>query len=482
MTQNRAGVISGSVGFASRALVQLMLFGVTIVATRLLSIADFGVYSLATLFLILARALYYVGPYEYLLKAQDSPELLRSCFVANQILAVACVAVLGGVYLLSPFLFKSSEVGSLLLMLAPSVFIVAITSWYEAVLLRALRVRRYYLSTLLGDASGAVAAVALLMHGYGIASLVCQTYVRLTMLLLLYVRATSERPSLIARIAEVRAVLHWSKTRYAAVLLNFTSGYGADLVLGAVLTPAATGLYRASNRIVSTMVDLFGQPLQKIAQTNLSAAYKRKDNLGTSWLKMLSGVGAIAWTGLATLGFLARDLIPLVLGEKWAPAVPIVIAFCVIKSFSLLDAVTTSFLVCHDRQRDMLRIQMTGAVVVIVIAWLASPLGALGVAIAVGSASIGVSVIYWAMVLRQSRADKDAIFDLLGTSAPPVIAVVIALSLVKVLLPGLHGISAVVAGSAAACLAFSFTSYANRHRILAAIGSLGHHPVPQTGK
>lgn len=481
MSKNRAGVISGSVGFASRALVQLMLFGVTIVATRFLSITDFGVYSLATLFLILARALYYVGPYEYLLKAPDSPNLLRNCFVANQVLALACVIVLGGVHFVSPLLFGGDAVGDLLLLLAPSLFLVAITSWYEGVLLRAVRVRRYYLSTLLGDMAGAVVAIALLVQGYGIASLVLQTYVRLVLLLLLYFRATPEKPSFVVRLSDVRAILHWSRARYAAVLLNFTSGYGADLVLGATLTPAATGLYRASNRIVSTMADLFAQPLQKIAQTNLSASYRNND-LGQSWLKMLSGVGTIAWAGLATLAFLARDLIPLVLGAKWAPTVPVVIAFCAIKCFSMLDAVTTSFLVCHDRQRDMLHIQIITAVTVMVLAWLTAPLGTLGVALAVGSASIGMSITYGTMVMRQSRAGKDAIFDLLGTSAPPLIAVVIALTAFRLLLPDLHGLPAVAVGTSAAGVAFCLTSFLYRHRLLAAIGSLGHSPLPQTGK
>ena len=62
MTSNKDGIVSGSIGFLSRAVVQLLIFGVTIVATRQLSIDEFGSYALASLFLIVARALFYVGP------------------------------------------------------------------------------------------------------------------------------------------------------------------------------------------------------------------------------------------------------------------------------------------------------------------------------------------------------------------------------------------------------------------------------------
>jgi O-antigen/teichoic acid export membrane protein len=268
---HRAGVVSGSIGFVSRAVVQVLLFGVTIVATRTLSIADFGAYSLATIFIILSRAMFYVGPYEYLLKANDRPDLLRSCFSANLILACGAAVLLVVVHFIAPLIFASHIVGQLVLWLAPTIILVAVTAWYEAVLLRAMRVRRYYVSTVVGDSLGAAVAVGLLLNGYGVMSLVAQAYARLAVLLLLYVRATREQPSLFAPRGEIAKVLAWSKSRYAAVLLNFTSAYGADMVLGASLSPAATGIYRASNRIVSTLTDLFAQPLQKIAQTNLSA-------------------------------------------------------------------------------------------------------------------------------------------------------------------------------------------------------------------
>ena len=468
VSPNRTGILRGVSGFASRGLVQLMLLGVTVVATRSLSIADFGAYAIGSLFQVLARQLFYIGPYEYLLKAQADDDLFATSFCANLIQAFGVSCLLGVIWLASPFLFKSALIGQILGMLIPSAFLVAVTAWYEAMLLRRLRVRRYYASTLIADTVAAIMAVLLLTRGFGVAALVMQTYSRLLVLLVLYPLALGIRPALTRNSARVYEILRWSSARYAAVMLNFTTAYGADLVLGTALSPIATGLYRASNRIVSAMTDLFAQPLQKIAQTNLSASYVRNSDMRTDWLRMLAGVGAMAWSGLITLAFLAPHIVPFVLGAKWANAVPIVLVFCMTKCFSLLDAVTTSFLVCHDRQRAMFKVQLSAAIAVVVLGYGAAHFGPVAVAIAVGLATTGMSLAYGRMVLTISQPAAEAIWELVWTAGPPVLFVVAGQVALSAFAPGLSELYMVVSGIAVAGASFLAGAYLVR--------TLGHVP------
>jgi O-antigen/teichoic acid export membrane protein len=447
-----------------------------------------GAYALGSLLLVAARQLFYVGPYEYLLKAKDSPgpggqfapalspALAGACLGANMVQAGVLAAALVLAWLAARLVLAEPMVAEILGLLIPSLFTVALAAWYEAVLLRRVRVRRYYASTLAGDLAGALAAVLLLLRGWGVTALVAQAYVRNLVVIALYAGATGQRPSF-GRWDEIAAVLRWSRARYLAVALTFTSTYGGDFVLGVSLSPAATGLFRAASRIVSALADLFSQPLQKIAQTNLSASHARGRDSGTTWLTMLSGVGAVAWAALVTLAVTAHDLVPLALGEKWAPAVPVVIVFCVIRGVSLLDAVTISVLVCRDRQRAMLKVQAITAAAVIVLALAAAPLGATGVAIGVGIAATGMSLAYAVMVMRLSRADGEALLGLARTAGPPVLAVAAALSLVAWARPDLTGAASILLQLSAAAVAFALAAFAVRHRLLAAIGSLGHLPA-----
>jgi O-antigen/teichoic acid export membrane protein len=424
MSGVRSGIRSGSIGFAARAITQLMLFGVTIVATRVLSIEAFGTFALASLFLILSRQLFYVGPYEFLMKSAEREGLASQCLTANLLLAFAILVVLAALVPVGPLLFDSSDVGRLIALFAPTVLLVAITSWYESLLLRRGSVTTYYCCTLASDVLGAAVAVALLSKGVGVDALVAQSYVRLAPLALLYALIVRVPLHLTRSRADIDEVLRWSSGRYAGVFLNFTSNFGADLILGILLSPAATGLYRAANRIVSALTDLFTQPLQKIAQTNLSARSARGEASGDLWVRMMTGVAVIGWSSLAALAMLADQLVPALLGEKWRDAAPIVSLLCLFRSLSFLDAVTTSFLVCHDMQQRMFRVQAATAMAVVLFASAAAFAGPLAVAAGVGLATSSMSLIYGRWVLQHSNTGHDAFARLAATALPPLAGVV----------------------------------------------------------
>ena len=133
---HRAGVMSGAVGFASRGMVQVMLFGVTVVATRALSVAEFGAYALGSLLLVVARQLFYVGPYEYLLKAPDRAGLAGACLAANLVQSLVLAGLLGLAWGGARLFLADPLVAQILGLLIPSLFLVALAAWYEALLLR----------------------------------------------------------------------------------------------------------------------------------------------------------------------------------------------------------------------------------------------------------------------------------------------------------------------------------------------------------
>ncbi len=478
MASNRAGLLSGGAGFLSRVVAQLSTFAVMLVAARLLSVEAFGHFALASLFLFLAKALFYVGPYEYLLKSPATPPPSAECYSANLVLVVVLSALLGLASLVAPSFFQTASVSKLILALVPSLFFVATVAWYEAILLRKLAVRRYYAANLAGDLVGGGVAVALLIAEFGVLALVAQTYARLAVLLLAYFRVHPNLPRAVYKPDAIREILEWSRARYGAVTLNFVTAYGADFVVGAILSPAAAGLYRASHRIVAALTDLFAQPLQKIAQANLSARVARGGALDTSWLSMLAAGGAIGWAALVGLAMTADDLVPLILGEKWSAAAPIVVALCAIKAFTLLDAVTTSFLVSTNSQGEMFKVQLTAALMVVPLALLAAPFGPVAVAWAAGIASMTMSLRYGWMVAKKSRADRATFGRFWSTAIPPALCVALAL-LAGNLFASATALQSIVIAGLFGSIGLGVGLLISGRRLLDAIGSLSHQAVTE---
>lgn len=421
-----AGLASGSIGFLARAVSQLAVLAVTLVATRTLGIAAFGAYAIALAFSFLSRNLLYVGPYEYLLKSPLTPTLAASCLIANAGVALISALAIAGLSTVSETLFHNPDTGWLLLRLAPSFFLVALLSWCEALLLREGRVRRYYAIIVAGELAGAGVGVAGLFAGFGLTALVAQAYVRAGTILLIYLFARGFQLALAGDWREVRVVLGWSWPRYGASLLNFGSAYGADLVLGLLLSPAATGLYRAASRIVTALSDLFAQPLLKIAQANISARRAAGEPPGQGWLAMLGGVAAIAWAALTGLALAAGDIVPFVLGEHWRPAAPLVAVFCFARALTIIDAVTTPLLVASDQQRFMLPVQMLVAVLMLVAALALAPQGPLAVALAAAVIALGMSLIYARRALGLSQGAVFGDFArILVMALTPVLAMLL---------------------------------------------------------
>lgn len=399
MSKGRQGAIAALIAMVSRASNQIFLIGVTLVATRYLNPADFGVFALATAFVTLARTLLYAGPFEYLMKAPDLEKSATECLVANIALAGCATIILAGIAIASPLIFQSDAVESVLLMLAPSVLIASVGSWEESQLLRKGNVRAYYMITMAVEFVSSGLAIVMLIRGYGLIALVLQNYLRVSLLTIVY-RFMLTLPKL-RRIdrQHLGTIVRWSTSRYGSVALSFTSNYGADFILGAILSPASTGVYRAGSRIVSAASDIFAQPGAIMSMTGLSRRYAAGKPADGQWLTMFSGLALLGWPALAGMALVADRLAPVALGERWAAAGPVIAVLCIARLSGFLTIFAGTSLFVHDRQRLVLMVQVVNASTSATLTLLIAPhLGVVGAAVAAACASwvSGMTLVFFA--------------------------------------------------------------------------------------
>jgi O-antigen/teichoic acid export membrane protein len=367
------------------------MVGVTLVATRQLAPADFGVFAIAGALVMLARTMLYTGPFEYLLKAPPEREraVAGACLAANVLVASGWVLLLAALGLAAPVLFKGAGVGPVILALAPSVLFAALAAFAESLMLRSGAVRRYYAITVGVEVGAGLAAIGLLLGGWGLWALVVQIYVRLALLVLalggLGPRLSMARP----QYAEIADVLRWSASRFGSVVVGFLANYSGDLVLGVVFSPVASGLYRASNRMVTALADMFVQPAGMLAMTTLAAERARgSKGAAGAWLRLGGLFAVLGWPALAVLALFADRLVPLALGPAWAAAGPVVAVFCLARMAGLITAVAAAALVVSDRQGRVLAVQTAAAIATAGLTILAAPLGAMGAALAATAVAV----------------------------------------------------------------------------------------------
>ena len=415
----REGGGTAVIAMAARVSGQFAMVAVTLVATRHLGPADFGLFAIAGAFVMLARTMLYTGPFEYLLKAapERERETTSACLAATVAVACGWTLLLAAIGLAAPMLFRGSGVAGVILTLAPSVLLAAFAAFAEAAMLRSGAVRRYYAITVVAEFGAGLAAIALLVGGWGIWALVVQIYARIALLIVALggfgPRLALVRPAF----GEVITVLRWSISRFGSVLVGFLANYSGDLVLGVVFSPAAAGLYRASNRMVTALADMFVQPAGMLALTTLAAERAGRSGGGAgagagagagearpgAWLRLTALFAALGWPALAVLALFANRLVLLALGPAWAAAGPVVAVFCLARMAALVTAVASAALVVADRQGRVLAVQSAAAGATAALTVLVAPFGARAAALAATLVAVVTAVVLVRAALRREE-------------------------------------------------------------------------------
>ena len=387
-----------AVGMLGRASNQISAVVLMLMATQFLLPADFGTFALAAAFVTFARTMLYTGAFEYLVKAENADDCASDCLAVTVGMSLAWVVLLILVGLAAPFIFSSATTGLLLLALAPSPVISAIASWQESLLFRQGRLNAYYLVTALIEYATVGLAIALLFQGFGVWSLAIQIYARAVLLALAYVFMVKLPRMPWPSGKGMREVIGWSIPRYSSVTLTFGSNYGADIVLGIFLGPAATGIYRASNRIATAVADIFAQPANLLSISILSRNKAKSVKPEGQWLSIFSAFALIGFPALGGLAILADELVPLMLADEWIAAVPVLMVMCVIRMVSLVGVPASTNLVVLDRQVILLRQQVVMVTLNIAVTCISAPFGSVAVALAL--LATGLANMVWLLRLN----------------------------------------------------------------------------------
>lgn len=467
-----ASTVSALIGIGARASNQIAAIAVVLVAARFLGPSDFGVFAIASAFVTYVRTMLYCGPYEYLLKSPD-PADAGECLLVNAGLSLILTLGLVLLSLAAGLIFESPAVGRLLLIMAPSNLIAAFVAWQEAQILRRSRIRAYYAMTTCVELLSAAFAIVLLFQGAGLAALAAQVYARILIALIGYLffeRIAIARP----RLPTLRRIAAWSAGRYGAVSISFVNQYAADILLGAFLSPAAAGLYRAANRIVSAVTDLFAHPAGLFGTTLFSARAASGRSSSDLWPHLLTATAFLGWSVLAGLGAAANVIVPLLLGPEWSAAVVLIPFFCIARAGQLVMSGTLPLLIAYDRNTPVLIIQAATAAFLIAALCIVARFGALPAAITSMAVSLLGTTAYLGLALRLQPGTERS----LARNAPLVILPALATAAASALAQGalsdagMNPIAIALLTTAAGALAWGVFLLLFRARIVQSVAAL----------
>ena len=313
--------------FTARSLQQVSNLVITLLAARFLLPADYGIYSLAIVFIVLLQTMTYSGYYHFIVTSDepDKEVLSTSFWMILGLSSIAAVLLMVAAWPLE-WLFGAEELGMVVFLLALSQPLASFGAWASAALLREGRVTTNFSIMFCQNLVALIGGALLLWFWESLYALVAYRYLRVAAGAIM-ILAVGVRPPLRHFSKELaRSSTTYSGGIYGSRFLSFMSRYAADLLLGLFYTTSEVGLYRFGNRVATGATDTLTQPMSSFAITQYGKVARTDRKFETVMRKFAGTLSLMTGMMAAVIVVFARDAIELFFNPAYLAALVVTFA------------------------------------------------------------------------------------------------------------------------------------------------------------
>lgn len=319
------GGVWATAGTAALALVTFLNF---LILSRLLAPEIFGLLAMVSAVLAFGQAMLPTHAAEALvqmrrLKAAHGDSL----FVTLQALgiAAACLMVAGGQA--AERFFSTLGLAHLVTAAAFTVYLQALAAVPRALLVRRMRFAAIAKAELGAEAAGGAVGIAMAAAGYGVWSLIAMQVVARAVESAVLWRVSRWRPRLRWSAPHIRELLGFGVSRTLIVWVRFLDAQLPRLLLGHYFGAAELGGFFFARRLVEACEKLLVSPIQAVGMPAFARLQDDADAVRKAYRSGSRLTAAVLFPAFAGLALLAPVLTPLLFGESWVAAIPLIQLF-----------------------------------------------------------------------------------------------------------------------------------------------------------
>jgi O-antigen/teichoic acid export membrane protein len=458
-------------------------FIVMIFLARLLSPQDFGLIAILLIFTSIGALLVDSGFGTALIQRQATTvDDETTVFVFSLgVSLVGAIALLSVAPLIATF-FASPRLTELVRITALVLPLGAIAGVPDALLTMRLNFRARAGAEVVASLCSAAAALALAWSGFGVWSLVAQVIVAIAVRASMLWVLSGWRPRGHFRMASLRSLFGFGGYMLLSSLLNAVVMRLQPLLIGKLFNASELGYYTLAQNTQQAPAQLMGNLLTRLGlpvfSTIATDQEKLRDALRAS-LRIAMFVFVPCMVGIAVV---AKPLITLVYGLRWAPVAPILTILALSAALWPIHVLNLAAIGAQGRSNLLLRVEIAKQIVGMALILASSPWGPLAIAWAVLASSVvavGLNAHYTKQLLDYGAGaqltDQAATFLLSATAA------IVGWIVLHWLRPGMLGMTAAITMSALVYLLLAwFTHNSALTGLLSLLRSLRDGPGAAT--
>jgi O-antigen/teichoic acid export membrane protein len=208
---------------------------------------------------------------------------------------------------------------------------------------------------MIGTVIGSLAGVLVAFQGGGAWAIIIAQLVTSAVTSALIIKRSPWRPRLVFSRAALRNLGGFSAFVLGHRLLYYLHRNADNLLIGRVLGAAALGVYALAYNIILIPFSRIAGPVQQVMFPAFSRIQDDPARIAALWVRATRVVAAIAVPALCGLVAVAPDFVRVVLGEKWAEAVPVIQILAWVGLLQSLQTLNTEILQARDRTSTIFR-------------------------------------------------------------------------------------------------------------------------------
>lgn len=325
---------------ALRASTRVIAFAKIAILARLLLPEQFGVYGIAMLALALLEISTETGINVFFIQEEgEIEEYIDTAWIVS-IVRGALISFI--IILTAPIIasfFDSPDSLQILLFVGVVPFLRGFINPAIVKFQKELQFNKEFILRFSVFAFDAVVAIILAYLTRSAASLVWGLAAGVLLEILVSFLFIKPRPRFAFELAKIKKVVGRGKWVTAAGIFNYLFHQGDDVVVGKLLNTASLGLYQMAYKIstlpITEVADVFGRvtfPVYVKISTN-------RQRLKKAFLKTTLGISALVIPFGVLLFLFSKEVVLIILGEKWLEAVPVL---KVLSVFGVVRAISGS--------------------------------------------------------------------------------------------------------------------------------------------
>ncbi|NNG24212.1 lipopolysaccharide biosynthesis protein [Telluria aromaticivorans] len=360
----------------------IQFIGVMFLA-RLITPEEIGIYSVAAFLMAMLHVFRDFGVGKYLIAVEElTPERIRSAYGVAIILAGAIALLLYSSAPLVADFYHEPRVADILVVMSASFALTPLGGLLTAIFRRNMEFKKILIVRVTSSVCHVITAVTLAIQDFGALSLAWANFAGILSFGIAAMILRTKGTPFIPSFKKMREILSFGSINSLGNLVGVLGTNGPDVIIGKVISLAASGYFSRANGMVQMFRTLVNGAIVPLVLPYFSQLRREKGDISQAYRSAVEYLSVFAWPFFTVIGLLALPIIRVLYGLQWDASVPVVQVLCVAGAITSLTTFAADVMIAHGKVGQATVSQVLTQPVRIGAILLASPFGLVAIAAA----------------------------------------------------------------------------------------------------